>query len=224
MASLTQWTWVWVNFGSWWWTGKPGVLLFMGSQIVGHDWVTELNWTYTQNCLGIWSGYNNGRELDLMEWWGLGIQQMKPTRRHSEAKLLLGCFLAFDLFFFWITHLSHLFIFFLLTYGYSVYFDYVLKCFAVCMRPRKLYINCFKPFCYGATDKIPQPNGLNNRHLISYSSGVSKSKITITAHLVLWGLSPGLADSCCEIIENVHPALSPFAGADLPKPLWCPRW
>ena len=42
MASLTQWTWVWVNSGSWWWTGRPGVLWFMGSQRVGHDWTTEL--------------------------------------------------------------------------------------------------------------------------------------------------------------------------------------
>ena len=44
MASLTRWTWVWVNCGSWWWTGRPGVLWFMGSQRVGHDWATELNW------------------------------------------------------------------------------------------------------------------------------------------------------------------------------------
>jgi len=45
MASLTQWTWVWVNSGSWWWTGKPGMLQFMGSQRVGHNWASELNWT-----------------------------------------------------------------------------------------------------------------------------------------------------------------------------------
>ena len=45
MVSPTQWTWVCVNSGSWWWTGRPGVLLFMGSQRVGHDWATELNWT-----------------------------------------------------------------------------------------------------------------------------------------------------------------------------------
>ena len=45
MASRTLWTWVWVNSGRWWWTGKPGVLWFMGSQRVRHDWVTELNWT-----------------------------------------------------------------------------------------------------------------------------------------------------------------------------------
>ena len=44
MASLTQWTWVWASSGSWWWTGKPGVLQSMGSQRVGRDWVTELNW------------------------------------------------------------------------------------------------------------------------------------------------------------------------------------
>ena len=45
MASPTQWTWVWVDSGSWWWTGRPGVLWFMGLQRIGRDWVTELNWT-----------------------------------------------------------------------------------------------------------------------------------------------------------------------------------
>ena len=45
MASPTQWTWVWASSESWWWTGKSGVLQSMGSQRVGHDWATELNWT-----------------------------------------------------------------------------------------------------------------------------------------------------------------------------------
>ena len=45
MALPTRWAWVWVNSGSWWWTGRPGVLRFMGLQRVGHDWVTELIWT-----------------------------------------------------------------------------------------------------------------------------------------------------------------------------------
>ena len=45
MASPTWWTWVSVDSGSWWWTGRPGVLWFMGLQRVGHAWVTELNWT-----------------------------------------------------------------------------------------------------------------------------------------------------------------------------------
>ena len=44
MVSQTRWMWVWVNSGSWWWTGRSGVLRFMGSQRVGHDWATELNW------------------------------------------------------------------------------------------------------------------------------------------------------------------------------------
>ena len=47
MASLTQWTWFWVDFRSWWWTGRPGVLRFMGLQRVGYDWATELNWRYS---------------------------------------------------------------------------------------------------------------------------------------------------------------------------------
>ena len=52
MASLTQWTWVWVNSRSWWWTGRPGVLQFMGSQSRTwlSDW-TELNWYLLYNVL-----------------------------------------------------------------------------------------------------------------------------------------------------------------------------
>ena len=45
MASPTQWTWVWVDSGSWWWTRRPGVLRFVVSQRVGHDLATELNWS-----------------------------------------------------------------------------------------------------------------------------------------------------------------------------------
>ena len=47
MASPTQWALLWVSSGSWWWTGKPGVLQSMGLQRVGHDWATELNWSDT---------------------------------------------------------------------------------------------------------------------------------------------------------------------------------
>ena len=45
MATSTRWTWVWASSGSWWWTGKPGVLQSMGLQRVRHNWATELNWT-----------------------------------------------------------------------------------------------------------------------------------------------------------------------------------
>ena len=44
---MTRWTWVWVNSGSWWWTGRPGMLWFMASQRVGHNLATKLNWTCT---------------------------------------------------------------------------------------------------------------------------------------------------------------------------------
>ena len=54
MALPTQWTWVWVNSGSWWWTGRPGMLPFIGHR-VGHDWATELNWNdglyYKKSCI-----------------------------------------------------------------------------------------------------------------------------------------------------------------------------
>ena len=50
-GSLTRWMWVWVNSGRWWWTGRPGVLQFMGSQRVGHDWATELNWNWTDTIV-----------------------------------------------------------------------------------------------------------------------------------------------------------------------------
>ena len=52
MASPTRWTWVWANSESWWWTGNPGMLQSMGSQGIGQDWVTELNWTW--GCRYLW--------------------------------------------------------------------------------------------------------------------------------------------------------------------------
>ena len=85
MASLTQWTWVWVNSGSWWWTGRPGMLRFMGSQRVEHDWATELNWTENQdisiyqsawmrlNCPSPW-------EHGHLEWDLLSSPGYKPWR------------------------------------------------------------------------------------------------------------------------------------------------
>ena len=55
---LHQWTWVWVNSGSWWWTGRPDMLWSMGSQRVGHNWATEWNWTETLCCFLLWGMLN----------------------------------------------------------------------------------------------------------------------------------------------------------------------
>ena len=61
MASLTRWTWIWVNSRSWWWTGRPGLLQFMGSQRVGHDWANDLIWSDTVKGFGI----VNKAEIDV---------------------------------------------------------------------------------------------------------------------------------------------------------------
>ena len=50
VALLTLWTWVWASSGSWWWTGKPGVLWSMGLWRVGHNWASDLNWTEFIQC------------------------------------------------------------------------------------------------------------------------------------------------------------------------------
>ena len=50
VVSPTWWTWVWASSRSWGWTGKPGMLQSMGSQRVGHNWATELNWKFVLKC------------------------------------------------------------------------------------------------------------------------------------------------------------------------------
>ena len=76
MASLPRWMWVWVNSGSWWWTGRPGVLRFMGLQRVGHDWVTELNWIKL-NSVKVTYIKNKNRWLILVEKWPWVIISVK---------------------------------------------------------------------------------------------------------------------------------------------------
>ena len=68
MALPTRWTWVWVNSGSWWWTGRPGVLRFTRLQRVGHDWATELNWTDPGGTSGKGPPANAGyiKDMDLI--------------------------------------------------------------------------------------------------------------------------------------------------------------
>ena len=68
MASPTQWTWVWVDSWSWWWTGKPGVLQSMGSQRVGHDWATELNYYSSGLVVFIWNTSLKFYSISKEEW------------------------------------------------------------------------------------------------------------------------------------------------------------
>ena len=78
MASPTQWTRFWIDSRSWWWTGRPGVLQFMGLQRVGHDWVTELNWTeHTHKP--------SNTDEHLSTPWRVCLR-MKPTLRTNEQR------------------------------------------------------------------------------------------------------------------------------------------
>ena len=86
MASPTQWTWVWVNSRSWWWTGRPGVLQSMGSQRVRHNWATELNWTEhreaDQGCL-------EERQTPFPVWvWG--SHSIVTGREYGRTSCLLA--------------------------------------------------------------------------------------------------------------------------------------
>ena len=73
LPSPTQWTWVWVNSGSWWWTEMPGVLWFMGSQRVGHNWV---NWT--ELGLKLFHYFCSGRHCFGKDpWWSPYLQQVR---------------------------------------------------------------------------------------------------------------------------------------------------
>ena len=78
MASLTQWTLVWVDSDSWWWTGRPGMLQSMGSQRVKHEWATELNWTD-------WVGDNNITLRGCMVFQKGSVAQMQVARKKTVA-------------------------------------------------------------------------------------------------------------------------------------------
>ena len=86
MASLTQWTWVWVNSGIWWWKGRPGMLQSMGSWKFRHDWATEMNWSK-------WAQYNHKdpykrkAERSKKTWWWTQRGQ-RERERFVDAVLL----------------------------------------------------------------------------------------------------------------------------------------
>ena len=121
MASPTWWTWVWVNSGSWWWTGRPGMLRFMGSQRVRHDWATELNWLQCRvrvlYCLPISTSYISPKVIvfNLLSclFYSVAFKILDPlsstySKRMTfnlELRHFFPCsFCSTTLTFFWIFH------------------------------------------------------------------------------------------------------------------------
>ena len=97
---MTRWMQVWVNSGSWWWTGRPGVLRFMELQRGGHDWVTELNWWVTEekfelpiksedylkenkNFIPHWRADLQKHHFCLVHWTALGSVTRAPELGNS---------------------------------------------------------------------------------------------------------------------------------------------
>ena len=95
MASPTQWTWVWVDSGSWWWTGRPGVLQSMGWHRVGHDWATELNWTEKLCLLLVVEGFS---AKSCWVAWTSGSQLRGQVNMEDEAKCCSSICSTFEVF------------------------------------------------------------------------------------------------------------------------------
>ena len=113
MASLTKWTWVWVNSRSWWLIRRPGMLWFMGSQRVGHDWATELTHiTCGEQCLlgkrgsllkilkcimpspdlwssGVWGLVQTWARRTVSVFWSLSIPH--ASERWFEGSIMSVC-------------------------------------------------------------------------------------------------------------------------------------
>ena len=110
MAPPTQWTWVWIDPRSWWWTGRPDMLQSMGSQRVGHDWETELNWMFQRpKVTGSVVTSNIRRRKPGARGMQSGAGGMRPPLYGEPShlpldssfyiiNLLLSCWSSYDLF------------------------------------------------------------------------------------------------------------------------------
>ena len=111
MASLTRWTWVWVNSGSWWWTGRPGVLRFTGSQRVRHDWATKLNWNeevLLSTILTTFKYRMQGLFILYLEFWPLSFTFLTLHATLLVATNLFHVTMRVFWFSFQIAHLSEI--------------------------------------------------------------------------------------------------------------------
>ena len=92
MASLTRWTWVWVNSGNWWWTGRPGMFRFLGLQRVRHDWVAEVKWT--ENHLSILTVIGLAKKCIQVKLFGQSnTKESAPGKQWEEWIITIYCYL-----------------------------------------------------------------------------------------------------------------------------------
>ena len=87
MASLTRWTWIWINSRSWWRTGRPGMLQSMGLQRVGYDWATELKWFVKKGTFLRAQWLRICLAMKGTQVWSL-VGEL--TSSHAEKQLSLG--------------------------------------------------------------------------------------------------------------------------------------
>ena len=89
-AFLSRCTWVWMNSGSWWWTGRSGMLQFMGSQTVGYDWATELNWSKEVGDSCLKTNNNNNKKLNSLKGFSKALLKARWGRHVVGCCRLLG--------------------------------------------------------------------------------------------------------------------------------------
>ena len=90
MASLTQWTWVWVGSRNWWWTGRLGIVQLVHG--VTKIWTQLSHWTdyVIKQMLSIYSSYINVMPIEKQVF-------IPPPSAHSPTSNILLCFHEFVL-------------------------------------------------------------------------------------------------------------------------------
>ena len=95
MAPPARWTWVWVDSGSWWRTGRPGVLWFMGSHRIGHDWATELNWWNSKSLEpGNWRSVSTLRVILTSPFLPHPVSSSSASLTCFTVKIFSACLLS----------------------------------------------------------------------------------------------------------------------------------
>ena len=122
MASLTRWTWVWVNSRSWWWTGRPGVLWFMGSQRVRQDWATDLIWSDLKQFRNIFLEHTELSIVSFSQCFKNVIPYITVYISWGICYILLLLLLLFSLYIMFLFSLLAFHLFSLFVYQHFVYY------------------------------------------------------------------------------------------------------